>query len=222
MKDCGLDEPELSVEVSYTKEEEDQEEITGTFTLHVSRDPDEKAAAGNEEAEGEDEEETEEEEITAYARVGESRILYKISSEDYKKIMDASFDSLRHSRMFTGDFADVTQIEIALEDTTYTLTSEEKDGKRIFYYQGEEIESLELQRALEGLHADSFTKEQPKEAKEIGLTLYLDNENFPKTEIELYRYDGKYCLAVVDKKPVSLVERSLAVDLMEAVYGIVL
>lgn len=222
VKDCGLDEPELSVEVSYTKEEEDQEEITGTFTLHVSRDPDEKAAAGNEEAKGEDEEETEEEEITAYARVGESRILYKISSEDYKKIMDASFDSLRYSRMFTGDFADVTQIEIALEDTTYTLTSEEKDGERIFYYQGEEIESLELQRALEGLHADSFTKEQPKEAKEIGLTLYLDNENFPKTEIELYRYDGKYCLAVVDKKPVSLVERSLAVDLMEAVYGIVL
>lgn len=105
---------------------------------------------------------------------------------------------------------------------TYTLTSEKKDDERIFYYQGEQIESLELRRAIEGLNADSFTKEQPAGTEEIGLTLYLDNENFPRIEIELYRYDGKDCLAVVNKEPVSLVERALVVDLMEVVYGFVL
>lgn len=224
IKDCGLDAPELSVEVSYTKEDEDGQEVSDTFTLHVSRDPDEKASAVDAESEDEAEngEDTEEEEITAYARVGESGILYRISPEDYKRVMNASFDSLRHSKVFTGDFADVTQIDIALEGATYTLTSEKKDEERIFYYQGEQIESLELQRAIEGLNADSFTKEQPAGTEEIGLTLYLDNENFPKIEIELYRYDGKDCLAVVNKEPVSLVERALAVELMEVVYGFVL
>ncbi len=224
IKDCGLDAPELSVEVSYTKEDEDGQEVSDTFTLHVSRDPDEKASAVDAESEDEAEngEDTEEVEITAYARVGESGILYRISPEDYKRVMDASFDSLRHSKVFTGEFADVTQIDIALEGATYTLTSEKKDEERIFYYQGEQIESLELQRAIEGLNADSFTKEQPAGTEEIGLTLYLDNENFPKIEIELYRYDGKDCLAVVNKEPVSLVERALAVELMEVVYGFVL
>ena len=41
-------------------------------------------------------------------------------------------------------------------------------------------------------------------------------------EIRLYRYDGSNCLAVVDGAPVSLVTRSLVVDLVEAVHGIVL
>ena len=54
------------------------------------------------------------------------------------------------------------------------------------------------------------------------LTVYMENENWPKIEIKLYRYDGEYCLAAVDGEPVSLVKRSAAVDLMEAVRGIVL
>lgn len=40
--------------------------------------------------------------------------------------------------------------------------------------------------------------------------------------MDLYRYDGTYCLAVVDGTPVSLVERSYVVDLIEAVNAIVL
>ena len=37
-----------------------------------------------------------------------------------------------------------------------------------------------------------------------------------------YRYDGNKCLAVVDGEPVSLVDRSHVVDLIEAVNAIVL
>ncbi len=50
----------------------------------------------------------------------------------------------------------------------------------------------------------------------------LDNENFPQVEIKFYRYDGNRCLAVVDGKSVSLVDRAAVVDLNEAVYAIVL
>lgn len=140
----------------------------------------------------------------------------RISSEDYKNLMDASYDSLRHSRVFTADFADVERIDV------YSITSEEDGEERRWYYQEKEVEGLELQRALEGLNADSFTGEQPTRAKEIGLTVYLNNQNFPKVEILLYRYDGEECLAVVDGEPVSLVGRSEVVDLKEVIYGIVL
>lgn len=225
LKTYGFDDPELSVTVDYSAENEDGEESLDTFVLHVSRAPSERVTAEDikEKEEDEDtEEEDTEEEITAYVRVGESNIIYRISSEEYKKLMDASFDSLRHSKVFTADFADVDRIDVSLEDQVYSLTSKKKGEERKWYYQEEEVEGLKLQRALESLNADSFTKEQQAGTKEIGLTLYLDNENFPKVEIELYRYDGEDCLAVVDGEPVSLVERSQVVDLIEVIYGIVL
>lgn len=40
--------------------------------------------------------------------------------------------------------------------------------------------------------------------------------------MELYRYDGEHCLAIVDGEPVSLVDRSSVVDVVEAVNEIVL
>jgi len=251
----GLDEPELTVTVNYTTENEEGEEVPDTFVLHVSRDPEERKAveeaAKEEKAEGEaaksenktaedaakegekaakeaskedndSPKEAEEEEITAYARVGQSQIVYKIASDDYKDLMAASYDSLRHLEVLPADFADIRQIDISLEGNDYTVTSEKKGDERTYYYQEEELEIADLQNALEGLAADSFTVERPRQNKEIGLTVHLDMENDPKIKIDLYRYDGTYCLAVVDGKPVSLVKRSNVVDLIEAVHAIVL
>ena len=62
----GLDDPELSVTVSYTPEDSGE---AAEFTLHISRDPSERA---QEDAQADDADGEEEEEITAYARVGES------------------------------------------------------------------------------------------------------------------------------------------------------
>lgn len=39
LADCGLDEPQLTVTVDYTGEDEDGAETSGTFVLHISRDP---------------------------------------------------------------------------------------------------------------------------------------------------------------------------------------
>lgn len=75
---------------------------------------------------------------------------------------------------------------------------------------------------MQTLTADSFTDEQPTEKEEIHLTLHLDLEGEPSAEIGLYRYDGSYCLAVVDGTPMCLVQRSYVVDLIEAVNAIVL
>ena len=91
-----------------------------------------------------------------------------------------------------------------------------------WFYQGTELDVTNLETALGALSADSFTEETPTGKEEIRFTAYLSNANFPKVEVVLYRYDGEYCLATVDGRTVSLIPRSQAVALMEAVNAIVL
>ena len=211
----GLDAPELTITVDYTMEGDDGEEAADTFVLYVSPDPEEVKAA-------EESEDGEEAEISAYIRVGESQIVYKVSSSDYKQLKAASYNDLRHPEVIWADFSDVRQIEISLEGSSYTLTSEQDGDESTWTYQEEELEIANLQSALEALTADEFTDERPAQKEEISLTIHLDNENFPQIQIDLYRYDGSRCLAVVDGESVSFVERTAVVDLMEAVHAIVL
>lgn len=214
----GLDDPELTVTILYTAGDEEGNEPQETFTLSVSRDPAERAAA--EETDG-DEAETEEE-ITAYVRVGESKIVYQIAGTSYEKLMAAGYDDLRHREVFAADFGDVTGLEVTLEGSTYQLTSEGDGEDKTFFYGEEELDTGDLKSALESLTAASFTDESPDGKEEIALTLTLDNENVREIQIRLCRYDGEQCLAVVDGQPVSLVPRSSAVDLIEAINAIVL
>ncbi len=212
----GLDAPELTVTVDYTAEGEEGEEITDTFVLSVSPDPEDVKAAEEAEDGGQDAE------ISAYIRVGESQIVYKISAGSYKKLAAASYDDLRHPEVLWADFSDVRQIDIALEGDNYTLTSEKDGDERVWLYREEEIEISGLRDGLDSLTASEFTSERPAQKEEISLTVHLDNENFPQVQIRLYRYDGSRCLAVADGESVSLVERAAVVDLIEAVHTIVL
>ena len=226
---CGLDAPELTVTVDYADEDEEGNAVSGTFVLHISRDPEELAAAeeseaaeGSADTAGEDAAAEEEEEIIAYARIGDSPILYQLTSADYEALMAASRDDLRHSEVLPADAADITQLAIGLDGETYTITSLTDGEERSYYYQEELLDMTNIQSALTALTADSFTRESPTEAEEIALTLTLDREGDPTVDIALYRWDGTYCLAEIDGKPVSLVERSLVVDLVEAVNAVVL
>lgn len=239
LKTYGLDEPELDVTLQYrVSDEESGEEKEGTAVLHISRDPEEKkkaeaasggskekkadaeAAAGSGEASGEDT--GEEEEITAYARVGESRIIYQIGGEDYEDLMKASCDDLRHQEVIWADPGDISRVEISLEGKEYELTVKKKGKEDIWYYQEEEIEADDFCNALSALSASAFTEAEPEGKEEISLTVELENENQPEVRIGLYRYDGSSCLAVVDGDPVSLVSRGSVVDLIEAVNAVVL
>ena len=219
---CGLDEPQLTVTVDYTGEDEDGAETSGTFVLHISRDPEELAQAQADEESGSAETEDTEEEITAYARVGDSQIVYRLSGSDYEALMAASYDELRHQEVLWADFAGVTQLDLSLEGEDYAITAQGEGDSRTWTYQGEELEIDDLQSALEGLTAAEFTDEAPDQQEEISLTVHLDSERFPTVEIQLYRYDGTNCLAVVDGETVSLVPREQVVALTEAVRAIVL
>lgn len=114
---------------------------------------------------------------------------------------------------------------MTIEDSTYTLTCETSGDEMTYTYQDEDVEegdADDLQTALEGLLADSFTDEQPDDKQEIALTCYLDLDGDPTVEVVLYRYDGNSCLAVVDGEPTASVARDAVVELVEAVNVIVL
>lgn len=227
LADCGLDTPELSVMIDYTAAEADtDEEEKGTFVLHIGRDPDELEAEAAEPEHAEDKEgdneEDEEDEVTAYARTGDSRIIYRLTAEQYRELKEMSYDSLRHQELFWADFSDMYRLDIQLDGKSYTITSEQKDGERTYAYQEEELEMADIRSAIRGLRAGSFTDRTPDQKEEISLTIYLENENFPEVHIRLYRYDGEDCIAVVDEEPTALVERSRVVDLIEAVNRVVL
>lgn len=230
----GLDDPDLTVTVQYTPEDdedtEENEAVEQTFLLNISRDPEEAAAQESEEddpdesgsEENGDTQSDETEEVTAYVRVGDSQIVYRLTTDQYNDLTASSYDDLRHQEVLTADFDDIEQIDISLENQEYTIHVSEEDGEKTYLYGEEELDISDLQSALEALTSDSFTDEEPSDKEEIGLTLHLDNENYPEVTVDLYRYDGSYCLAVVDGEPVSLVERSYVVDLTEAVNAIVL
>ena len=194
----GLDDPDLTVEIAYSFEDNDDE---NNFTLHIAANPNES-----------------DDDIAGYLQVGDSKIIYPLTSSQYDNLTAVSYNELRHQEVMSADFDDITQIDITLEDKEYTIQADDES----YYYNDEEIEIDDFKNALEALTADSFTDEQPAQKEEIALILHLNNENYSQITIILYRYDGSYCLAEVDGETVSLVERSYVVDLIETVNAIVL
>ncbi len=216
LADYGLDAPELTVTLDY----EDEDGDAGSFVLHLGRDP-EAVAEAEKIAEEND---TEVEYVTAYARVGDSSIIYELTSDQYEPLAAMTYNDLRHDEIMTADFDKVYQLDISLDGADYTLTSEESDEEeaRAWFYLEEEQDITDLQNAIEAAVAAEFTEEAPSGKEEISLTLHLNDAHFPEATAAFYRYDGTNCLAVVDGAPVALVARSYVVDLMEAVNAIVL
>lgn len=214
----GLTEPELTITVEYT----DTDGEGQTYTLSVTRNPEELAAT--EEAEANDEEG---DDVTAYVRVGDSQIVYRVSEYNSDALRAVSYNELRHREVLTADFETVTQIDMTLEGRSYTLTADgvNDDDEPIWKYGEDEIVITSLQKKLESLDVEysaDFSDEKPSGKKEISLTVHLNSETRPTVQIDLYRQDGTYCFAVVDGEPLAAISRSDAVELIEAVNAIVL
>ena len=113
-------------------------------------------------------------------------------------------------------------MEFRLDGETYTITADGKKKELTYTYGDAEIEITDVQNAYGNLKASSFTTEEPSGEEEISMTFYIDNENQPEVTIQLYRYDGSDCLALVDGNSTALIKRTNVVDMMEAVRSIVL
>ena len=222
----GLDNPALTVALDYSSssDEDGNETDSGTFVLHLSQNPEEQAAY--EEAIANEEDELPD--VTCYARVGESQIVYQITQSEYDTLTDVSYDALRHQKIFTADFDTVTSIDVTLEGENYTFIctppedADETDTEGTWTYQGVEFDIFDFSYALRALAATNFTVETPTGQEEISLTLHLDNEDFSTFTLTLYRYDGESCIACVDGEPIAFVSRDKTVDLIEAVRAVTL
>ena len=262
----GLNDPALTVTVEYEQQAEAAEEgaepetTAGALALHIGRveaaeESAEETDAAAEETEesaedAQDGEETAQEDVqyAYYLRVGDSQIVYNLSDADGEALFAASYDDLRHRQLFWGDFDDVTQATILLDNHTYTLTAQtaetaetgedadaaagsaeptaaaaaEEDAEITWTCNGEPVDVTGIRDKLAALTAEAFTEEAPADQLEISLTLDLNDEDIPQVRIQLYRYDGASCLAVLDGEPAALVAREDVVDLMEAVRTLLL
>ena len=222
----GLDNPALTVALDYSSssDEDGNETDSGTLVLHLSQNPEELAAY--EEAIANEEDVLPD--VTCYARVGDSQIVYQITQSEFDTLTDVSYDALRHQKVFTADFDTVTSIDVTLEGENYTFIctppedADDTDTEGTWTYQGVEFDIFDYSYALRALAATNFTVETPTGQEEISLTLHLDNEDFSTFTLTLYRYDGESCIACVDGEPIAFVSRDKAVDLIEAVRAVTL
>lgn len=198
----GLDSPDLTITAEYGSGEEE-------FVLHISQEPAASEADSDEDA-------------PCYMRVGDSPIIYTLSAGEYETLMAADYDDLRHGEVFWGDFEEIIQADVSLDGRTYTLPVEKDGDSLVFSYQDTAHGTDAFRYALENVTAVLFTEEEPRQKLEISLTLYLSHEDSQRITVDLYRYDGSHCLAVIDGSPGFLTARSGVVDLIEAVHEIVL
>ena len=222
LSDFGLTSPDLTVALAYSALDADGQKVdSGEFRLSLSRNVEEYAAY----LEAVDKDEEELPEVSCYARLDDSQIIYKISLNDYETLTAVSYDTLRHQKLFTGDFDTVTSIDAAVNGETYTFIytpPEDKDEDGTWYYGEESFDIYSLKTALTSLSAAEFTSEKPTGQEEISLTVHLESEDFPTFTLTLYRLDGTHCLAAVDGTSVALVTRSQTVSLVEAVNALTL
>lgn len=203
----------MTMEYEVTEGEKEEKVEAKEFVLHISQDPKEKNKKKSD---------AEEDEITAYARVGNSKIIYKISGEDYETLMKAGYNDLRHQEVFTADIESIKSVDISLDGNSYTLNTKKEDETTVWYYNDQKVEGEDFANALSGLEISKFTDKKPEQKEEISLTIYLNNKTYPEVTVEIYRYDGNNCLAVLDGEPLALLGRSHVVELTEAVNAIVL
>lgn len=246
----GLNDPALTVTVEYEQQAEAAEEgaepetTAGTLALHIGRV--EEAEESAEETAESAEDAQEEAQYAYYLRVGDSPIVYNLSDADGEALFAGSYDDLRHRQVFWGDFDDVAQATILLDNQTYTLTAQTgetdetgetadaaaesaeptaaagEDAEITWTCNGETVDVTGIRDKLAALTAEEFTSEAPADQLEISLTLDLNDADVPQVRIQLYRYDGASCLAVLDGEPAALVAREDVVDLMEAVRTLLL
>lgn len=220
----GLDEPLLTICVSYTNTDEDDNEYSGVCTLHIGENREERAASDEAVAAGESATA-----VTHYVRVDQSALVYTLSEYDYGVLTAVSYDDLRHAEVFWADFEKVTQMDVTLEGQTHSLIretvptdDEQEQAQYVWYYCAEEIEIDPIETALTALRAECFTDREATGKEELSVTLHLSDENYPAVKVQLYRVDGTSCLAVVDGQSVSLISRSDVMTLVEAIWSIVL
>ena len=132
LAEYGLDEPERSVKVTYTKED-----AQNSFTIDFSKKKDKN-----------------------YFRMNDSKIVYQLEEESYQEILDVGYETFRPSEVVALDWDLVKTIKIKMDDQEYTVDHKGKtyklDGETVEFDEvirtiddlilNEEVEESKLQK----------------------------------------------------------------------------
>ncbi len=218
LKAWGLANPELTLKFHYSDNDEDgnKPDEAQTFLLSLGRNQEELTEKMKAEINGEEYSGT----VTAYVRINDSPIVYQISEDNYEILSAAGYNDLRHTDLYTAPYEAITGLDISLDGVDYRITSgyEEGNSSRTYYHGEDVVNLVTFRNKVRALEVMEFTDEQPKDKEEISVTFYIENNNYTEMTLQLYRYDGTYCLAVVNGETVGLVSRTNAMALVEAAY----
>ncbi len=268
LSEYGLDDPDytitLTAEIAIVDEEAEEAEEAETEDTDTTEDADEEEEVETEtqeytiyigvvitEAEESEDSEEAEETTTAYARIGDSEIIYQLTEDDYEALAACSYDDLRPAAVLSLDWDTVTDLSFTVDGSTYEVTTmtrgewnevleaqaeedgetEESEGEEdeeideeeiVYLMSNQEIDFDTTISAIDALEIDTFTDEESGSTQELSMTVTLDREEYNTVLITIYQYDGESCLVKMDGELVGLMPRSLMVDLREAVTSIVL
>ena len=199
LKTYGLDEPDAAVTVSYTEEEGETQE----FAYEV-------AAA----------------EESYYARIRDSRMVYRISQEVYDTAVQASYEELKPDEVILLDWDTVDSVDLELDGSLYTIEVESRgDDDYDYTFQGEDIAFGDVLSELSSITSSEDLEEQPKlgdNKEELVLTFHRNTEEYAEVELIFYQYDGSCCIPVLDQVQLDAVGRSEVVSLKEAINSVIL
>ncbi|HJC80977.1 MAG TPA: DUF4340 domain-containing protein [Candidatus Mediterraneibacter excrementipullorum] len=222
----GLDDPAASVSITYVPAE-DQEEADSSNN-------------GSEEEDDDGSEESSQQEFKYevgmsddiyYAKLKESDIVYRISGEVYSAAVNASYDELKPDELILLDRDTVDSVEIELEGNVYTVKLEKGgDDEYTYTFDDSEIEFGDVLDELAELSAASDEEEDAPDGEpvlndnklELSLTFHRNTDEYSTVELELYQYDGSYCIAVLNGKEMSYTDRESVVALKESINSVIL
>ncbi len=207
LKSYGLDAADAVISIAYTPVQEEDEAN--------EENKEEKASFEYEVGSADDD---------YYARLSDSRMVYRISSEVYDAAVNASYDELRPDEVILLDWDTVDSIDIEADGSRYTVELEKKkDDEYICTFNGEEIEFTDVLDELSGILLDEEKEAEPTDSREeLKLTFHRNTEEYASVELVFYQYDGSSCISVLNGEETNCVNREDVISLKEAINSIIL
>ncbi len=199
MKSYGLDDPDAEVTVSYTDEDGEEQEFIYELAFVDE---------------------------SYYARIQDSRMVYRVSQEVYDTAENASYNELKPNEVILLDWDTVDSIDIESDGNLYTVNLESRgDDEYTYTFGGEEISFADVLEELSSVTTAEDLEKQPElgdNKEELVLTFHRNTDDYTAVELIFYQYDGSYCIPVLDGVQLDCVSREDVISLKEAINSVIL
>lgn len=216
LSEYRLDKPDVSVTVCGTVDGDgdvsEEAEYTVNFGCIVN-----KGAGEN----GEDTEDV-------YCRLGDSEMIYSVSSSLYDAIAGAEYNTLRPAELFAVDWENVKSLVFKLENTSYTAvpgpsTAEDaEEDETAWFINDEEVAFEAVISAINALSVSEYESSAASGLQELYLSVILNTKPATALTVNIYRHDGDTCAVSFNGDILGYIPRSQMVAAREALFTVVL